>query len=157
MTGLLCVATGGAFSHRKRITRGISMISFNASHSRRLTFGAMRHLIAGGIGTVFYMAAVSILVEFFHMHPVLSAAISFVLLELYTYAIYRIWVYQSTKGHGYALPRFLVVTITTLSLNAGIMYFAVEAMEWSYVWGVLSATLIVPPTNFLFNFCWAFK
>jgi len=116
-----------------------------------------RHLIAGGFGTLLYMAGVTFFVEVVNVHPVVGATFSLVYLELYTYVIDRGWVYRSTLNHRTSIPRFLVVSIVALLLNAGVMYIAVEIMKWSYIWGLVATVLIVPPTNFLLNFYWAFK
>ena len=118
---------------------------------------AARHLVAGGIGTLLYLASVAFLVEIFKLHPVLSVVIAFIVFEVYTYASYRIWVYQSNREHGYAIPRFLFITLLTLFLNVGIMYLAVEILELWYIWGLVGTTLVVPPTNFILNYYWAFK
>jgi len=118
---------------------------------------AFRHAIAGGIGTIVYMANVAILVELVGVNAVVSSAFAFVTLEVYTYAINRLWVYESQRQHGYAIPRFLIVTCAGLFLNTGIMYMVVELFGLWYVWGLVATTLIVPPTNFLLNFYWAFK
>ena len=117
----------------------------------------IRHLIAGGLGTLIYFVGVAFFVEILSLHPVHSSIVSFLLMEAYIYVIQRIWVYQSSQSHGYCFPRYVVVTIIALLLNAGLMYAAVEMMSWHYIWGLVITTLIVPPTNFLLNYYWAFK
>jgi len=117
----------------------------------------MRHLFVGGIGSILYMAIVAVFVEVFYFHPVLSVTISLVLVALYTYVINRIWVYESTLVHAKSIPRFVVVAVLALSLNTGVMYLIVEILKLWYFWGLLCTVLIVPPTNFLLNYFWAFK
>ncbi len=118
---------------------------------------ALRHLIIGGLGTVFYIVLVATFVELFHIHPVLSAILAVLAVILFTYVFNRNWVYHTTQGHHHAVPRFLAVVCVSLLLNAGIMYITVEIMQAWYAWALVAATLIVPPTNFLLNFYWAFK
>lgn len=117
----------------------------------------VRHLIAGGIGTLLYTGQVALLVEVVKLDPVLSTVISRVMLELYTYIISRLWVYEVTRDHAYVFPRFVAVALVALLLSAGAMYLAVDVMNVSYLWGLVIAVLIVPPTNFLLNYYWAFK
>lgn len=117
----------------------------------------IRHLVAGGAGTLLYMLLVAMFVELAGLHPVTSVMIAFIIMEIYTYLINRAWVYAPKEGHAYAIPRFLTVTVVALSLNTGIMYLIVESLDLWYVWGLLATTLIVPPTNFLMNYFWAFK
>ena len=117
----------------------------------------IRHLMVGGIGMLFYMVNLTILVEIFKQNAVLSSIVAFIFLTLYTYLMSRFWVYQVTQGHGYSFPRFIVVTLIAFLLNTGVMYFSVEIFKWWYIWGQVGAALIVPPTNFLLNYYWAFK
>jgi putative flippase GtrA len=116
-----------------------------------------RHLVAGGTGTLLYMAMVALLVELASLHPLVSVVLAYSVAVGYTYAINRLWVYASARSHFYALPRFLVVVVVAFALNAGIMFVAVEFMQWWYGWGLLIAALVVPPTNFLLNYYWAFR
>lgn len=117
----------------------------------------LRHLAAGGAGTLLYLLLVALFVELVELHPVTSVVIAFVLMELYTYLINRAWVYAPKEGHAYAIPRFLTVTVVALSLNTGIMYLLVESLALWYVWGLVATTLVVPPTNFFLNYFWAFR
>jgi len=116
-----------------------------------------RHLIAGGIGTLFYMGLVTFFVEITLIYPVYATAIAFGISVIYTYIINRKWVHNTSSNHSYTLPRFGVVTANGLLLNVGIMFLAVEVFEWWYIMGVICATVIIPPTNFLLNYFWAFK
>lgn len=118
---------------------------------------AIRHFMAGGMGTLFYMVLVAILVELVHLHPVPSASLAFLLIVLYTYIINRKWVYDPTREHAYAIPRFIALEFIALFLNTAIMYVAVETMGLSYIWGLIATTIIIPPTNFLLSYYWAFK
>jgi putative flippase GtrA len=117
----------------------------------------IRHLVAGGFGTLLYMALVALLVEVTGLHPVTSVVVAFIALEIYTYGIFRAWVYSPTNGHTQTIPRFLFVAALALGLNAGLMYLIVEALGYWYGWGLLITALVVPATNFLLNYYWAFK
>lgn len=117
----------------------------------------IRHLLAGGIGTILYFSFTTLIVEFLHFHPVLAVLCSTLMVIIYTYAINRLWVYNSTHNHSYAIPRYFVVVLLALGLNSGIMYVVVELIEVWYVYGLFISVLIVPPTNFLLNYYWAFK
>jgi putative flippase GtrA len=117
----------------------------------------VRHLIVGGIGTLFYIAGLAFLVEILNWNPVISTILSFLTLVILTYLFNHFWVYRSSRKHSYSAPRFAVVCTIGLILNAGIMYSVVEFLEWWYIWGIVVATMVVPLTNFLLNFYWAFK
>jgi putative flippase GtrA len=117
----------------------------------------VRHLIAGGLGTVIYIALVAGFVELVGLHPVTSAVLAFIVLEVFVYWTNRLWVYRATQDHRYAIPRFVVVSLVGIVLNAALMYGVVEGLDLAYGWGLVATTLVVPPTNFLLNFLWAFK
>jgi len=116
-----------------------------------------RHLLVGGVGTIIYMAILMCLVEIFNQKPVPSSVIAFIFGIIYTYILNRIWVYNTTKGHDYSVPRFFAVEILALVLNTSIMYISVEMCGFNYLWGQVGAACIMPPTNFLLNYFWAFK
>lgn len=117
----------------------------------------IRHLIAGGIGTLFYVGFLTYFVEIFSLHPVISATVAFLLLEIYIYIAYRIWVYSPSRGHTYSIPRYIIVTSIALLLNSSLMYLTVEILQLWYLWGLVFAALIVPLTNFLISYYWAFR
>ena len=121
------------------------------------TYRAIRHLVAGGLGTLIYLAGVTAQVELFAIHPVIAVVIATLLLDVYTYAISRVWVYKATRDHGYAVPRFIAILVIALALNSGIMFVTVDILDLWYVWALVAATIIVPATNFLLSYLWAFR
>ena len=127
--------------------------SSNVGGVRRL----IRHLIAGATGTLLYIVMVAVLVELAGVHPVISVIISSLLLDVFIYLISRTWVYNSTMSHAYAVPRFAFILLLALSLNSGIMYITVNILDLWYVWGLVIATFIVPATNYLLSYYWAFR
>jgi len=117
----------------------------------------IRHLIAGGSGTILYIGLIAFFVEITDLHPVRATVISFIFLMSYIYTLNRLWVYNATGRHSRTLIRYLMVTSISLILNTGIMYIVVEQHEAWYGFGIIAASLIVPLTNFLLNYFWAFK
>ena len=117
----------------------------------------IRHLLAGGIGTLLYFMLTSIMVEFFQIHPVIAVLSSSWIVIIYTYFLNRVWVYSSTRHHFNTIPKFIVVVLVAVGLNSGIMYVVVEVINLWYIYGLLVSMFVVPPTNFLLNYYWAFK
>jgi len=117
----------------------------------------IRHLVTGGIGTAVYMAGVVALVEVFRLDPVVSAALSYLFLEVFTYLAYRYWVYNTTRSHLTSITRYIVTSVVALLLNVGVMYVAVDVLELKYAWGLVLGAFIIPPTNFFLNYAWAFR
>lgn len=117
----------------------------------------LRHLMAGGAGTLLYIVAVASLVELGGVDPVTAVVIGFSGIVAITYVVNRVWVYHARNRHRHALPKFLTVTAIGLILNAAIMYLAVDVATLWYGWGLAVAALVVPATNFLLNYLWAFR
>ncbi len=117
----------------------------------------LRYAIAGSVSTVLYFVLVVVLVELAGLDPVVSAVAVFVLLSILVYVVNRSWVFESTRSHRSAFPRFVLVSVVGILLNATIMHATVHILHWWYVVGLGIATLVVPPTNFLLNRYWAFR
>jgi len=117
----------------------------------------VRHLIAGGLGTIGYIAMVVLLVEVIGARPVVGVVIAFPCLEVYTYIVNRSWVYNATNAHIVAVPRFIAVIVITFALNTGIMYLANDIFGLWYGFGLLLTVLILPATNFTLNYYWTFS
>jgi putative flippase GtrA len=117
----------------------------------------LRHLMAGGIGTLMYAGSLAFLVEIVRLHPVTGVFFAFILLEIYTYIVNRLWVYTASNRHIQAIPRFIITIFIALFLNMGIMYLVVEVFDWWYGFGLVCAVLIVPLTNFMLNYYWVFN
>lgn len=117
----------------------------------------VRYAIVGGSGTLLYMLLVVVFVELMRIPPVSSAVIGFILVCIFTYTLNRLWVFASSRRHTYAFPRFVMVSIVGLLLNALIMYVTVDVLELWYGFWLIGATAIVPPTNYLLHAYWSFR
>lgn len=118
--------------------------------SRLVRYGAV-----GLLGTALYFLTVLFLVEKIGVDPVVAASVATVLVVVVNYVLNRTWVFESNRGHRTAFPRFLLIALVSLLLNAGVMYVSVHVLSWWYVAGLVIATLVVPPTNFALNH-WCF-
>lgn len=117
----------------------------------------IRHLIAGGIGTLIYMMFTFLFVELIDVYPVYAVIYAFMISVVYSYVVNKVWVYNSESAFNQIFPRFITVILLSLALNAGIMYLVIELFKGSYIIGLLLTVFVVPPTNFLLNYYWAFK
>jgi putative flippase GtrA len=117
----------------------------------------IRHLIAGGIGTFLYVVFIAVFVEIFIFHPVTGATLSYILIDIYSYVVYRVWVYNSQNGHRRGIPRYIIASCISLSLNAGIMYVVAEMFDLWYGFGVAGSVVVLPLTNFLLNYYWTYR
>jgi putative flippase GtrA len=116
-----------------------------------------RYVVAGLLASGLYVAAVALLVEGAGIGPVAAAAAATVLVIATSYVVNRRWVFDSDRPHRSALSRFVTASALSILLNTGLMHLAVRLLGWPYLAGLLLATAVVPPTNFLLNALWCFR
>lgn len=116
-----------------------------------------KYATVGGIATLVYMGMLVAFVEILGLDPVLSSVISFTFILVGSYYANRYWTFRSGRGHLYSLPRYIVVSLSGLSLNTVIMYSTVHILGWWYISGQMIAIFAVPVSNFLLNFYWSFR
>lgn len=116
-----------------------------------------RYAIVGALGTAIHMGMLIALVELFRVEPVISSTIGFIVTLIVSYALNYFWTFRSRHPHAYSLPRYAVVSVLGLLLNAAIMYLTVHVLEWWYVLGQLCVVFVVPISNFILNVLWSFR
>ena len=118
---------------------------------------ALRYGIAGVAATVLYLAVVAALVEMGAIPPVTAAAAATCVVIVFSYAVNRAWIFPTNRSHASAFSRFALASGLSMALNTGLMHLAVHVLAWHYWTGLLLATAVVPPTNFLINQFWSFR
>ena len=116
-----------------------------------------KYATVGVIGTCTHIGILTLLVELLHKDPVLSSMVGFIVVLLVSYYLNHSWTFESSVKHYYALPRYSIVCIVGLSLNTGIMYLTINILCWWYLWGQMSVILVIPLSNFIFNYYWSFS
>ena len=116
-----------------------------------------RYVLVRSFGVIVHFSILALLIEAMKQDPVMSSSIAFVLTIIILYFLSYTFVFQSSSNHTSAVPRFLIVSLVAFCLNAGVMYLTVNVLGWWYVWGQLSAVMVVPPVNFLLNSYWTFR
>jgi putative flippase GtrA len=123
----------------------------------RLLARGFRYGVAGLLSTVLYFSAVALLVEAARVGPVPAAGIATVMVIIASYAMNRRWVFDTDRPHASAFSRFVAASVLSIALNTGLMYVSVRVLGWWYVAGLVLATAVVPPTNFVINYLWCFR
>jgi putative flippase GtrA len=118
---------------------------------------AIRYGIAGAAAMLLYFALVAALVETRVLPPVTAAAAGTAATILFQYVVNRAWIFPTDRSHVSAIIRFLLASGLGMALNTGLMHLAVHILVWPYWAGLVLATAVVPPTNFLINQFWAFR
>lgn len=110
----------------------------------------------GLIGTSAHYLVLLILVEALAQTPVFASSCGAVAGALINYILNRRITFASTRPHREALPRFLLVALAGLVLNAVFMA-AQLGMGVHYLLAQLVATALVLVFNFVANRLWTFK
>ena len=118
---------------------------------------AIRYGIAGLFATAVYAAAVMGFVRGIGLPAVQAAALATVVVIFTSYVVNRKWVFDTDRSHLSSFSRFAAASGLSIALNSGLMHVAVGVLHWSYLAGVVLATVIVPPVNFAINHFWAFR
>ena len=117
----------------------------------------LRFAVVGAIATTIHAAVFALLVEATPIDPVVATAIAFVVAFAAGFALNRSWTFGSRADPIAQLPRYLVVQLVGLALNAAIMAFAVHVQRWSPYAGLALAIVLVPPVTFALARGWAFR
>ena len=117
----------------------------------------VRYAVVGAIGTAVHFGILGLLVEVFHIEPVTSSTAGFIVTVIVSYVLNHKWTFRSDRGHGSALPRYIIVSVSGMFLNSGIMYLTVHIFGLWYILGQCMVVVVVPITNFVFNYRWSFR
>lgn len=120
--------------------------------SRRL----VRYGLVGMLGASIHFGTLILLVRA-GMPPVPASVMGFVLTVLVSYLLNYYWTFEAKRVHRSSLPRYVVITVSGLILNASVMYLTVEVWEWDYRLGQTVAVILIPLSNFLLSSVWAFR
>ena len=117
----------------------------------------VRFAVVGAIATTIHAAVFTLLVETTPLDPVVATVLAFVVAFAAGFALNRTWTFGSRADPVAQLPRYLVVQLAGLALNAAIMAIAVHGQHWSPYVGLGLAIVLVPPVTFALARGWAFR
>lgn len=117
----------------------------------------LRFAVVGAFATTIHAAVFALLIEATPLDPVAATAIAFVVAFAAGFVLNRRWTFASRADPLAQLPRYLVVQLGGLVLNAAIMAFAVHVQRWSPYAGLALAVVLVPPVTFALARGWAFR
>ncbi|MCU6797595.1 GtrA family protein [Paenibacillus sp. WQ 127069] len=117
----------------------------------------LKYGVVGLLGTLIHFAALFVLVEAFHLNPVVGSTLGFLLVLIISYVLNKWWTFQDAPSGWKPFVKYVVVSLTGLLLNSGIMYTVVDWLHWNYLLGQCMVVLAVPLSNFIFNYYWTFR
>jgi putative flippase GtrA len=116
----------------------------------------LRYAGAGIAGTVLQYALLVALVQFASMGAVVASTIGAIAGALVNYRLNHQFTFASDKAHGHALPRFALVAIGGLALNAIVLAVMLAFVTSHYLVAQVAATGAFLVAGFLANRTWTF-
>jgi len=116
----------------------------------------LRYAGAGAIGTSLHYAVLIGLVQLARAGPVIASTAGAVCGALVNYALNHRFTFASDRPHGRALPRFALVAVAGVALNALVMAVVLAAAGPHYLVAQVIATGTVLAAGFLANRAWTF-
>lgn len=115
-----------------------------------------KYCTVGLVTTCIYFLSMFIWVEQFHVEPVQSSVLSFIIMTVCSFYLNVIYTFggELTKQK---FVRFSLVACIGFLLNFSLMYLVIEVLHFHYFVGEVVTTLIIPTVNFLLNHFWALR
>lgn len=114
------------------------------------------YLLVGCVSILFYFTSIFILVECFHQEPVLSSALSFILMTMISYFLNKRFTFNGDSSRR-TFIKYVIVSGLGFVLNSTIMYVIIHIYSFHYSVGEIVTTLVIPIINFALNNYWTFK
>ncbi|MBP3853353.1 MAG: GtrA family protein [Erysipelotrichaceae bacterium] len=111
----------------------------------------LRFGVVGGTAFLIDYAFLYIFTEFFGMHYLVSAVLSFSLSSIFNYIASVLWVFHvdESKSKSKTFIIFIFFSIIGLCINELIMYIGVDVLSMHYMFVKIGATAIVMVFNFI--------
>lgn len=119
----------------------------------------VRFILVGGAATATHFAVLISLTNGFGVRPWVANGSAFCVALFVTWIGQSVWVFSHKKENlnGVTVARFLVVALTGLSANSGIMFVCERLLENPVIAGFLIATTSVPFLTFILSKFWVFQ
>jgi putative flippase GtrA len=119
----------------------------------------VRFLPVGAVTTVIDFGTLILLTEHFHVHYLLSAAIGFLLGQVWSYYMCINWIFAKSRitSHVSGFTYFIVLSVVGLVITELFLWFFTEQAGWYYIYSkILSSavsflTLFYVRKRFLFS------
>lgn len=115
-----------------------------------------RFAVVGGAATAFQYVVLVAGVRAFSLTPVVASAIGFALSSVLNYYLNYRLTFRSSRAHGTALPRFLLIASIGLAANSAVMWALTKSAHFGYIQSQVVATILVLLWNYTANRRWTF-
>jgi len=115
-----------------------------------------RYAGAGAVGTALHYAVLIALVQLAHAGAIAASTIGAIAGALVNYALNHRYTFASRNAHGRALPRFALVAIAGVALNALVLAAMLALAGAHYLVAQVVATGAVLAAGYCANRAWTF-
>lgn len=110
---------------------------------------AVKFGVSGVCATATHLMVLVLLVQYLGVDPVFATPPAFLVAFAVSYTLNYLWTFRSSGRHLQTLPRYFLVAVSGMGLNAALMFLCTKIMEFSYLTGFIVGVLIVPWITFL--------
>ena len=116
----------------------------------------VRYAIAGAAGTAVHYLVLIALVQAASLSAVPASTAGAVAGALVNYRLNHRYTFESDQAHGRALPRFALVALAGIAVNAAVVAAMIAFVSPNYLLAQVAATAVVLVSGFLVNRAWTF-
>jgi putative flippase GtrA len=116
----------------------------------------LRFALVGTMATVTTYAVLIVGVERLHVNAVTASVVGYMLGIIVNYILNYQYTFASAQQHRVVLPRFLLVMLIGMLVNAAVMYAGINWLGIHYMLAQLAAVAVVFMISFTANRTWAF-
>ncbi len=117
----------------------------------------MRFCGVGGLCTLLQYLILIFLVTAWNLHPIAASSIGYVLSGFINYQLNRKYTFRSDAALAHTFPRFLIITIIGLLMNAAVLKILHAGPATYYMLDQIAATGATTIWNFFANRAWTFS
>lgn len=116
----------------------------------------LRYALAGAAGTAVHYAVLIVLVQLASIGAVAATTAGAVSGALVNYRLNHRFTFESEQPHKHALPRFALVAVLCIAINAAVVAMLLPWVAPYYLLAQVAATGVVLISGYLVNRTWTF-
>ncbi|HSA79715.1 MAG TPA: GtrA family protein [Geminicoccaceae bacterium] len=118
---------------------------------RRTLVQFTRYGLSGGAAAATHLAVLVVLIELAASPPILASVLGFACATVVNYALQHRFVFARSRGHASYFPRYLAVTLATMTLNTLLFWTLSSGIGIHYLASQVITIGVIVPINFAAN------
>jgi len=116
----------------------------------------LRFVCVGGSATALQYLLLVVLVVETGWTPVIASSLAYAISTVFNYALSRSFTFRSHRAHASALPRFVLVSVIGIGINALVVWLSFNQLGLHYLLAQALATVMTLGWNYTAARNWAF-